>query len=155
RSANPPERDSGWEARKDARTGYQAGLSVRLRSRDWEAGMADRRAARSQVGHARRGGVAYPTFSDEARALRVPGRPGERFCGLYAADPCIGGRDSKRITAGPAVYSTIAGGNDPEAEFGRRRKLGWRGGGSRDQNSVCALPQCMVPESIGAAGSFA
>ena len=67
-----------------ARAGDQAGLRVRARSRDRQAGLADRRAAGAAVDRARREDVADAAGSDEAAAVRASGAARRRPHRLHA-----------------------------------------------------------------------
>ena len=77
----PPRR--AQSARRDGRTdgtdqggraGHEAGLPVRVRSRDRRTDLADRGAARSSVRRARRARLADAAVPDQAGPVRVPGR---------------------------------------------------------------------------------
>ena len=54
--------------------GHQAGVRVRVRSRDRQAGVADRRASGAGVERARRADVADAAVPDQAAAVRAAGR---------------------------------------------------------------------------------
>src|ERR1019366_5354630 len=64
-----------------------------------------------------------------------------------------GGRE--RIPARPAVYAALAAGNGPASQHERRRKLGWRGGGSGYRDSLCPFAKCLLLKRAGIAGSIA
>ena len=113
---------------------HQAGLRLHVRSRHRQAGLADRRAAGAAVRCAGREGVADAAVSDEAGAVRVSGRHGQRSRRLHAGDPRDGGRrrskDSGSVRCSRRRRSRarmVAAGHD------RRRELVGRRGRSGDR----------------------
>ena len=77
-AAEPHQHHRQRQADSRGRAGHEVGLPVRVRSRERHAGVADRRAE-GRSGHgARRVVLADAAASDEARAVRSPGRVGSR-----------------------------------------------------------------------------
>ena len=97
--AEPPRRHRERRAREGGRADHQAGIRLRLRSRDRRAALADRGAAGAAVGRARRASVADAAVPDQAGALRVPGRDHRRPGRLHPGAPGAGGRGRQAASA--------------------------------------------------------
>ena len=87
------------QADQGDRAGEQAGIPVRVRSRDRQAALADRGASGSAVGHSRRGAVADAAVSDQAAGVRSAGRDRNRSDRLHAGAEGAGARDLSSTTS--------------------------------------------------------
>ena len=131
------------DARQGAGADHEAGLRLHVRSRDRQAGVADRRDAGAGVRRAWRKGVADAAHSDEARAIRVSGRHGRRSRGLHAGDSRHGGRRrSSGFRIGPLVHAAVAckARSSRPGAIGRRQLVGRRRR-SGDRDALRAVAQ--------------
>ena len=121
------------------RANHQAGLHLRLRSRDGPAGLADRRtsgADRQQ--RAGREAVSHAAVSHQAAGVRRSGRLARRRERPDAGDQSDGAGADEEVPPRPAVHATVARRHAAAPRAGRRRQLGRRGVRSRDRLSVRA-----------------
>ena len=97
------------EGRRDqgCRAAHEAGVRLRLRPADRAAGLADRRAAGAQVGHTGRAHLADAAVSDQAAAVRPPGRHDGRPDRLHAGASRGGARDRQAVPDWAAVHAAV------------------------------------------------
>ena len=94
-------------ADQGGRAGHQAGVRVRVRSHDRQAGVADRRAAGAAVRHAGRADVADAAVPDQAAAVRSAGRHGRRSDRLHAGAARGGARAREAVPDRSAVHAAV------------------------------------------------
>ena len=135
---------------RGGRASQQAGLHVRVRARERQAGLADRRAAGTAVHRARREDVGDATVPDQAAAIRAAGIHDRRPDRLHAGVARGSAADRRRLHARPSVCAADRRrrerqeGRAAAAERSRRCKLGWRRLRSRSGLPVSAVGEHRV-----------
>ena len=121
-------------------SGDQAGVRLRVRSRDRPADLADRRAPRPAVHGARREDITDAALPDETRAVRSAGRHRERRRRLHAGVAQGSAGRPGEVQLRSAVHAAFAREADHrDARLGGRRELGWCGMRPRDRDDVRAV----------------
>ena len=131
--------------------GDQAGLHLRLRSRDRPAGLADRRAAGAGQRRSRRAGREDPAVPVEAAGLRSTGSDARRRRRLHARGPSPRRRGAEGLPARRDVPAAVAGGrarrqqgHHPPARRAGRGAVGARRRRSRDRAALRRLGDAAV-----------
>ena len=127
--------------------GDQAGVRVRLRSRDRRAGVADRGTAGAEVDSARRVDRADAALPHPAGAVRSSGTDRRRPDRLHARAEGRGAGDRQAVDHRSDVHAADDRGHGAGREeghavpprLGRRRQLGRRRGRSRDRRALRAV----------------
>ena len=140
--ADPVRRRRRRPHREGRRAADEAGVPVRVRSRDGPAAVADRGAARAEGRRARRVVLADAADPDEAAGLRPPRHHRERPHRLHAGAAPRGARDRRVAQDGAAVHAARRQQHQRPArhadgaEPGRRHELAGRLVRSRDGHSL-------------------
>ena len=113
------------------RSGHQAGLRLRVRSRDGTPHLAPRGSSGAAVHRPRRKDGGDPAVSDEAGAIRTAGAHSRRRHRLHAGAPRRGSRDPRSIRSRPALRPAERTRHGARPGHRRRRELGGRGVRSR------------------------
>ena len=105
--ADPGRHHGGRTTDQGARPAEQAGVSLRARSRDRRAGLADRGTAGAAVRRTWRGDVGDPAVPDETTAVRSAGVHRRRPDRLYPCTPCPRRGSDRTVPDRPALHAAI------------------------------------------------
>ncbi len=109
-SAHASRRHRGRPGDQGGGAGDEAGVDLRLRSRDRRTGVADRGASCPPVGRARGTDVSHTAVSNQARAVRSTGALVRRPDRLHPRAASRSRTDRVGIPVGPHLHAAVVGG---------------------------------------------
>ena len=149
--ADPGRRDCRRQAGEGDSAGLEAGVRLRVRSRERQAGVADRGAAGAAVGRARRAVVADAAVPDQAAGVRHPGPDARRPDRPHAGAARRGAGDPREAEQRPLFLPPRLLEGNADGKVGAVQMPGpvggsdWNGAAVDPETGILYVPSVSAP----------